>query len=803
MTGIKAVPVRRASELTREARSALSRAGFSRRSFLKGSGVLIVGFSVARVAGQLGIAPGASAQQQAGAEDPRGQLDAWIAITADGTVVAYTGKCELGQGLFTAQTQLIAEELNVSLARVKLIQCDTAVTPDQGTTSGSESHPTNFNQGALALAAATARQALLQLAAKRLAVAEEQLTIRDGVVSVTVDRTRAVSYGDLVGGRKFEIPLSRSASRKPMSQWTVLGSSVPRVDIPGLVTARAEFVQNVKVPGMLHGRVVRPPAVGASVASIDESSVKGIPGLVKVVVKKDFVGVVAEKPWQAVQAANRLKVSWSKGTGLPVHRDYYEYLRKQRGSRDTFIVNSGDVDAKLASAARIVQATYLHPYQMHASIGSSCAVADVQSGGATIWAASQNVWALKRSTAMVLGMNADTVRLIFTRGSGCYGINSSDTVTFDAAILSQAVGRPVKVQLSRKDEMAWENYGLPYVIDQRAGLDAQGNIIAWDYQSWSAARGGRPGVGNPGNVVTGLLAGFQPVVAAARTPAPMPMGQLDVNDNAASQYVAGRVEGKAHGTGTIASERVLMHRLESPFFTGPLRAPARLQNTFANESFIDECAAAAKADPLAYRLRHLHDQRLIDVINAAVKAAKWESRPSPKPGIRRTGLATGRGLASVVCEGDNGWVAVVADVQVDQATGRVVVKRLVMAGDCGPISNPDGVKNQLEGGALHGVSRALSEEVAWDAEKITTVDWRSYVGLTLGSELPEIEVVLLNRTDVPAAGAGESSITVIAAAIANAIFDATGVRLRQVPFTPERVKAALAVTPSGSSALPS
>jgi CO/xanthine dehydrogenase Mo-binding subunit len=803
MSASRAVQVKRASAFTPEARSALARAGFSRRTFLKGSGVLIVGFSVAHVASQLGVAPGPVWGQQQAGDDPRAQLDAWIAVAADGTIVAYTGKCELGQGLFTAQIQLIAEELNVPVTRVRLIQCDTAVTPDQGTTSGSESHPTNFNQGALALAGATARQTLLQMAAKRFAVPEDQLTVSDGVVSLTADRSRAISYGELVGGRKFEVPLSRTATRKPTAQWTVLGTSVPRVDIPGLVTGRAEFVQNMKLPGMLHGRVVRPPAVGASLVRIDESSVKDVPGLVKVVVKKDFVGVVAEKPWQAVQAASRLRVEWSKGTGLPSHREYYEHLRKQDGSRDSFVVNSGDVDAKMAGAARVVRATYLHPYQMHASIGSSCAVADVRSGGSTVWAASQNVWALKRSTAMVLGVKPEEVRVIFTRGSGCYGINGADTVTFDAAILSQAAGRPVKVQLSRRDEMAWENYGLPYVIDQRAGLDARGNIIAWDYESWSAARGGRPGVGNPGNVVTGLLAGFQPVVAAARTPPPMPVGQLDVNDNAPSQYVAGRVEGKVHGTGTVASERVLMHRVESPFFTGPLRAPARLQNSFANESFIDEVAAAVKADPLAYRLRHLRDQRVIDVLNAAAKAAAWEPRPSPKPGIRRTGLATGRGLAGVVCEGDNGWVAVVADVQVNQSTGRVVVTRLVISGDCGPISNPDGMKNQLEGGALHGVSRALGEEVAWDAEKITTVDWRSYIGLSLGSEVPAIEVVLLNRPDMPAAGAGESSITVVAAAIANAIFDATGVRLRQVPFTPERVRAALAATPSGSSALPS
>lgn len=778
----------RAARLTPDAAAALARAGFSRRAFLKGSGALVVTFSMAGMAGRLGLVTDA-AHAQTPTDSPT-DLDSWIAIAADGTVIAYTGKCELGQGLFTAQAQLIAEELSVPVSRVRLIQCDTSMTPDQGTTSGSDSHPANFNHGNLALAGATAREALLQLAAQHLSVPVEQLAAREGVISVKADPSRKVGYGELIGGRKFQIPFSKTAARKPRSEWTVLGTSVPRVDMPALVTARVEYVQNIRVPGMLHGRVVRPPAIGATLISVDERSVRGMPGVVKIVVKKNFVGVVAEKPWQAIQAASRLKASWSPGAGVPDHRGYYDSLRRQKG-RDTLVVNSGDVDAKLSGAARLVKATYLHPYQMHASLGSSCAVADVQDGGVTIWAASQNVWALKKTSAMVLGLPPDRVRVVFTRGSGCYGINGADTVAYDAAVLSQAVGKPVRVQLSRQDEMAWENYGMPFVIDQRAALDEAGNITAWDYESWSAARGGRPGNGAPGNVVTGFLLGFQPAVGEPRSPAPQPTGDLAVGDNAASQYVRGSVGGKPQGTGTIAVERVLIHRVESPFFTGPLRAPGRLQNTFANESFIDELAAVAKADPVEYRRRHLHDQRVIDVVNAAATAARWEPRPSPKPGIRRTGIAAGRGFASVVCEGTNGWVAMVADVEVDQSSGRVAVKRLVIAGDSGPVSTPDGMKNQMEGGALHGMSRALSEEVTWDGASITSVDWRTYGGMSFGQEVPKVDVVLIDRPDQPAAGAGESSITVVAAAIGNAIFDATGARLRQVPFTPERVKAAL------------
>jgi len=438
-----------------------------------------------------------------------------------------------------------------------------------------------------------------------------------------------------------------------------------------------------------------------------------------------------------------------------------------------------------------VKATYLHPYQMHASMGTSCAVADVQGDRATIWSPTQAVYPLRSTASMLLGLPVQNVRVIFTRGSGCYGINGADTVSFDAALLSQAVGRPVRVQLSRQDEMAWENYGFAYVIDQRAGVNADGTIVAWDYEAWSPSLGGRPGYDTPGNVVTGFLAGFHPAAFTPRTPAPDAMGAFNNGSNAAPSYVTGCVGGKCGGPGKIASERVLSHVVTSFFFTGPLRSPSRLQNTFAHECFMDEIAAHAKADPVAYRLRHLSDSRLSDVVKAAAKAANWDPRPSPKPVNRLRGVVGGRGLACVVYEGDNGYSAMVATVEVDQATGHVAVKRLVVAQDCGPISNPDGMRNQLEGGALHGMSRALGEEVTWDGQKVTSIDWRTYHGLPLGIDVPAIESVLINRTDAEATGAGETAITVVAPAIGNAIFDATGARIRQVPFTPERVKAAL------------
>ena len=771
--------------LTPDARVALGRAGFSRRSFLKGSGAIVVAFSSA------GLADGLTDMFAQGFNGTGStQLDAWIAIGRDGIVTAYTGKCDFGQGLYTAQMQLVAEEVCVPLSRVRLIQCDTSVTPDQGTTSGQQSHPTNFNHTNLALAGATARQALIRLASDKIGAPASDLVARDGVVALKSDASRSLAYGDLIGGQRFNLQLDRAAARKHPREWTVLGTPVPRVDMRDMVTGQFEFVHNVKVAGMLHGRVVRPPEVGATVGSVDEGSIRDLPGVVKVVVKGNFVGVVAQKPWQAMQAAERLKVTWNRGTGLQPHADLYGTLRRQP-ARDTLLVDSGDVDANLKAATTVLRSTYLHPYQMHGSMGSSCAVADVQADKATIWSATQSAYPTRNTSAMLLGLKPESIRVIYVRGAGCYGINGADTVSYDAALLSQAVGKPVRVQLSRKDEMAGENYGNAFAIDQRVALDASGNISVWDYEAWSAARGGRPGYNTPGNVVTGVLVGSNPAPFAPRTPAPAPDTPLNNGSNTAPSYIAGRVRDSANGAGVIRSERVLSHRVLSPFFTGPLRAPERLQNTFAHECFMDEVATHVKADPVEYRLKHLSHARLSAAVRAAAKAANWERRPSPRPGRAGGGKVTGRGIACVCYEGDNGYVAMVADVTVDQNTGQIQVTRLVVAQDCGPISNPDGMRNQIEGGALQGISRALGEEVTWDDRKITSVDWRSYHSLTLGIAPPAMEIVLLNQTDEEACGSGETSITVVAPAIGNAVFDATGVRLRQVPFTPERVLAAI------------
>ena len=773
------------ASMTQDATEALRRIEFSRRDFLKTSGALIVGFHMVGS----GSEP-ASAQALSPGPPAPDQLDSWIAIAADGGVTAYTGKAEIGQGMATAQTQLVAEELSVPLSRIQLLYCDTAMTPDQGVTSGSQSHPTNFNHGNLAQAAASARQALLELAAGRFGVPVDQLTAADGVITSRNDPSKRVAYGELVGGRKFNLTLNGSARRKPAAEWTVLGKPIRRTELPAMVTGQFEFVHNVRVPGMLHGRVVRPPEVGATVASVEEASVQDVPGLVKVVVKKNFVGVVAQKQWQAIQAASKLTVNWTRGEGLPSHARFYDHLRTAQPTRDTLLVDSSDVQQKLSAARTVLNAGYYHPYQMHGSVGSSCAVADVQGDKATVWSPTQGVWPLRSTLSMVLGLKPENVRVIFREGSGCYGLNGADTVSYDAALLSQAVGKPVRVQLTRSDEMAWENYGFAFVIEQRAGLDAQGNILAWDQESWLPVLGNRPRYETPGNVVTGMLVGFPPQEFSPRSPAPAPRSYNN-RSNGVPSYVTGCVGDQCGGTGTIPSARVLVHNIKSPFWTGPLRSPQRLQHTFAHESFLDELAARANADPVAFRLRHLSDPRLSDVVRAAARAADWDARPSPRPGIAKTGVATGRGMACVLYEGDNGYCALVVEVDVNQDTGAIHVKRIVAATDCGPVSNPDGLRNQTEGGALQGMSRALLEEVTWDDRKVTSNDWETYRSLPLGFALPEVEVVMINRPGEEAMGAGELSITVVAAAIGNAVFDATGARLRQVPFTPERVMAAL------------
>ena len=479
---------------------------------------------------------------------------------------------------------------------------------------------------------------------------------------------------------------------------------------------------------------------------------------------------------------------------FPPQKDFFEHLQRQP-SKDTLNVDSGDVEQELAAAGNILRARYTYPYQMHGSVGASCAVADVKTGKATIWSATQSAYPTRSIVSKFLNLPLDSVRVIYVRGSGCYGLNGADAVSFDAAILSQAVGRPVRLQFSRQDEMMWENLGAACVIEHRASLSSDGRIAVWDRENWVASLGNRPGYDRPGNVISGMLLGYQPEPLKPGAAKP-PSGKFRNQSNTVPSYFAGCIEGSCGGGGTIRSERALTHTVRSPFFTGPLRSPLRIQNTFANECFMDELCAQARADPVEFRLRHLENARVIGVIKAAAKAANWERRTSPASsladtGFGKTGVVSGRGIACVDYEGGNGYAALIAEVAVDLETGLVRPTRFVVALDCGPISNPDGLRNQIEGGILQGMSRALVEEVTWDERRITSVDWETYRSLHLDYEMPAIECVFVTPDDVPATGAGETAITVTPAAIGNAIFDATGGRLRDLPFTPERVSAAL------------
>jgi nicotinate dehydrogenase subunit B len=773
---------------------ALSKIGASRRGFLKSAGLLIVGFNIAGDSGNL-LAQ--TAGSPTGLVDAT-QVDSWLSIAADGSITVYSGKIEFGQGFSTVQTQLVAEELFVPLSSVTVVFGETGITPDQGVTSGSQSTVTEFSPGGLRQAVDTARDALSQMASQFFNVPVSQLTAQNGVFTVIGgNASNSVSYGQLLQGKRFNLTLNPTTVPKDPRNYTVLGTSVPRLDIPTKTTGQFVYVQHVRLPGMLHGKVVRPPVVGATVVSVDRNSVAGLPGNIQVVVKNNFVGVVADTEWNAIQAVAALNVTWSAGATLPDQTTLYTWMQQQP-SMDSFTVNSGDTAQNLAKAAKTFSAQYLYPFQMHGALASSCAVADVQGGTgssatATIYSATQGVYPQRDSVALVLGIPLANVHVLFMEGSGCYGLNGNDSVSFDAALLSQAIGKPVRLQYSRKDEMtAGESFGPAHVANMNAGVDPTGQLIAWTYEGWSLAKGDRPTATVPGNIISGALAGFPtpPLVPAAATPPT----SFSNDANAASAYVTGAVAGHPPGgTGTVASQKVLNHLIASPFFTGPLRSPDRLQNTFANECFIDEVASALAMDPVQYRLRHLSDPRLIGVLNATADLANWLPRPSPMPGNPQTGVVTGRGVSCVLYEGDNGYSAMVAHVSVDQATGIVTVTRLIAGQDSGPVSNPDGLRNQMEGGALQGLSRALYEEVEWSAASgiITSLDWKTYPVFAFGDALPEINTVILNPFEVPPLGAGECTITTVAAAIGNAIFDATGVRIRQAPFTPARVLAAL------------
>jgi nicotinate dehydrogenase subunit B len=726
----------------------------TRREFLKGTAALVVGFSVYRH--EPLTAQAESPSRTVSTE----QVDGFIGINRKGEVTLYAGKVDLGTGVRTALAQIVAEELDVPFAAVSVIQGDTTLTPDQGVTSGSFS----IQNGGLQIrqAAATARQALVSMAAKKLKVEPGDLSVTDGQITSKATH-RSVSYGALIGGKNFSLQVDKAAAVKDPSQFKIVGRSIPRVDIPDKVTGQFTYMQDFRLPGMLHGRVVRPSGIGATLQSVDEDSVKGIPSLIQVVRIGNFVGVIAETEWGAIQAARRLEVKWSPWEGLPDQRALWEYVRGTKIVKQDVTSDVGQVTAALPRGATRLRATYDFAIQTHGSIGPSCSVVELKNGALTCWSASQATHALRKQLAAMLSMPEEQVRCIYIDGSGCYGRNGHEDAAGDAALLSRAVGRPVRVQWMREDEHGWDPKGPPTLIDLDAALDAKGNLIAW-----SSAFFLPQGAATPVALVAATLAGL---------PRETNIGPGGILNDTAVPYA-------------VPNMRTVAHRLETtPLRPAWIRAPGRMQNTFANESFLDELAAAAGADPLEFRLRHLKDARGAELLERLASVATWE-RAAATPRDRNARIASGRGLAFVKYELVRTYVGVVADVAIDRVTGEIRVKRFFVVQDCGQIINPDGVKNQIEGNIVQTVSRTLLEQVTFNRSGVTSLDWGSYriIGFP---EVPDVVIDLIDRPHEKPWGSGEPSASVVPAAISNAIFAATGVRLRSVPFTPDKVKAAM------------
>ena len=728
----------------------------TRRQFLKATGALVVAFGFPFDA----EAQGAPALRTSGGPLPPNQLDSWLIVQKDGMITVLTGKVELGTGVSTSLRQIVADELDHPFEKINWVQGDTANTVDQAPTFGSQTIKRGGSQ--LRQAAAEAKATLLSLASNRLGVPVEALTIVQGVVSARDNAKKKVTYAELLGGRSFDREVTGKIKPRSPSEHKLVGKSVPRVDIPTKVSGEHIYLQNLRVPGMLHGRIIRPSSVGAKFTSVDEASLKDISGLVKIVVKGNFVGVVCEREEQAIRAARDLKVTWQETHALPAMGDLSAALKKIP-SEDRAPANTGDVEAALAGAAKTFNATYHWPYQLHASMGPSCAVADVKTAEATIWSATQGAHQLRPTIAQLLNLSTANVRVIYIEAAGCYGHNAADDAAADAALLSQAVDKPVRVQWMRQDEHAWEPLGPAMVMEVRGGLDQQSNVVAWDFHGWTPTHSARPN-GSAGSLLAGSLAGM----------------------SAGKPNLSG-AERNANHTYNLKNNRVMVHWLRSsPLRASALRGLGSPQNTFANESFMDELAFAAAVDPVEFRLRHLSDARAKSVLEAAAKRADWASRPPPQSAA----LKSGRGLAFVQYDRTEAYVAAIADVEVNPADGQLFVRRVVVAHDCGLIINPDGLRNQIEGNVIQATSRVLKEEVKFDRAMVTSLDWTLYPILKF-PEIPDVVVELINRPDQPAVGAGEATTSAIAPAIANAVFNATGTRLRTVPFTPERVKAAL------------
>ena len=745
----------------------------TRRQFLKTSGILIVSFNLLPLSSALGqsnVEPHSDA-------DPT-QLDSWLAISADGTVTVYSGKVDLGTGVETALAQIVAEELDVPFDKIHMSSVDTAKAIDQGITAGSRTIERAGSQ--LRQAAAAARAELLKLAAVKLNSSQDKLTVKDGLVS---DGKSTVSYAQLIGGKRFNVKIAAEgtgwnmkvapeARAKNVKDYKIVGTSPKRIDLPPKLTGEFVYVHDVRLPGMLHGRVVRPPTVTSKPTTIDDSAAKSIPGFVRTVQEGSFVGIVCQNEWAAVKAAKALKVTWSPpASKMPADYDeLFGYIKNTKALRDQLTTNRGNPEQAFKQSSKIYEATYRWPFQLHGMMGPSCVVADVKSDQVTLYTGTQGSFETRAAVAELLGLPENKVRVLWREASGSYGRLGADDAAEDAALLSRAVGKPVRVQWMRDDEHTWEPKGPAQLGIARAGVDAHGKVIAWEF-----ADRGLPLTAASGRGLR-LLASRQIGMKATSD------GNSNGTQGVGDMYTFENQKGSA------PLVRWILPSDETPLRTGYLRAPGDIARCFGSESFIDEIAADQKIDPVQFRLRYLgENKRGIDALMAAVKQARWQERPAPAP-VSSGNKAVGRGVsisnrAGAIC-------GAVAEVEVDKTTGQVAVNRFVLAHDCGLIINPDGLKNQIEGNIVQGISRALMEEVKFDPSGITTIDWVSYPVIRF-PEVPEIEIVLINRPEMPALGGGEPSSAPIAAAIGNAIYDAVGARLREAPFTPKRVLAAM------------
>lgn len=758
------------------------KAAISRRDFLRTSGALVVSFSL--------FGPGVRAFAQGATHiDPYGNpdyldpglLDSWLAIMPDGAIKVFCGKTDIGTGVETALTQIVAEELDVPFERIRMIMGDTAKTVDQGRTTGSGTIESAGAQ--LRQAAAAGRFELLKLAASRFETPIHELEVNDGVIEVINDSARKISYAELIGGKLFHVKIISTGVEREMRvapdvrakdyrQYKIVGTSVPRVDLPSKLTGEFVYTSDVRLDGMLHGRIVRPIHVLSRPARIHEESIAHIPGIVKVVREGSFVGVVARTEWAAIQAATALKVDWSEPSSkMPASRGELDaYLENTPVFNEDEEINKGDVERAFRQADRIFEGAYHWPFQNHGMMGPSSAVAEVTPEKVKVWTGAQGPFTTRDRLAVMLGISKRNIEVRFVESAGCYGRLTADDAAEDAVLLSRAVGKPVRVQWMRQDEHVWEPKGPQQLIKIRMAIDREGGIVASDLKSRSL-----------------------PLTEFQGTPQ---LAERQIGKNRAPDF-----PGSPRGGGAItqlydiSNERSRASYVPwpqdnpSPLRTCVLRAPGDLAGWFASESMIDEIASALGIDAFQFRLKHLRgNQQAIEVLLATVKLSGWKECPSPS--AKSTGpQASGRGLSLI--QRGNTLVAAVAEVNVDRKSGTVAVKRITVGHDCGLVVNPDGLKAQIEGNVIQGVSRTLFEEVNLDSSGIKSVDWESYPVITFRN-IPDVDIVLLDHPDKPASGAGEPAIVPIPAAIANGIFDAVGARLREVPFTPERVLRALA-----------